>query len=155
VRFRRGGAESSPAAFCYNEERQGSSPGDPPMNLRLEQEKPNPSAENEKAWKAVFAKIEEFRKLEDDWDGEGSLAPSSEIINASIKLAERLRQTETPPHVEPSVNGTMHFEWGTREFSHDIEVVSPTLVVETHLKKGERLAKIVERPIDDVHRATA
>ena len=106
------------------------------MNLRLEQEKPNPSAENEKAWEAVFAKLEEFRKLEDDWDGDGSLAPSSEIIEASIKLAERLKQTETPPHVEPSVNGTISFEWGTKDAFREIEVVSPAMVEETTGRRG-------------------
>lgn len=125
------------------------------MNLRLEQEKPSRSDEHELGWKTVFAKLEEFRKLEDDWDGDGSLAPTAEIIDASIKLAERLKQTESPPHVEPSVNGTMHFEWGTQEFSHDIEVVSPMQVVETYLKKGERRATITERPINDVFQATA
>jgi hypothetical protein len=120
------------------------------MNMRLKSEKVPLDEAHEEGWRNVFAKLEEFRKLEDDWDGDGSLAPSPEIIEASIRLAKRLKETETPPWVEPSVNGSMHFEWRTQESSHDIEVVSTTQVVETHLIKGERRAEIVERGIDEL-----
>lgn len=119
------------------------------MNMRLKSEKTPLDEANEVGWRNVFAKLEEFRKLEDDWDGDGSLAPPPEIIEASIRLAKRLKSTEPPPHVCPSVNGTMSFEWGTAERFRDIEVVSPTMVEETNGIRGERTASIVSRPIDE------
>ena len=61
-------------------------------------------------WEAVIAVISAFRALTDDWDGDGSLAPTSDHV--------------PPDRVIAGVNGTVIFEWLVMDKIKQIEVRS-------------------------------
>jgi hypothetical protein len=122
------------------------------MNLRLEQEKPHPSAENDKAWEAVLGKLEEFRKLKDDWDGEGSPAPEGEVIDAANRLANAAGAdgtTAAPDRVLAGVNGTISFEWVSKDRFRSFEVLSKDLVESTFWEKGMDKPVISRESLED------
>ena len=120
------------------------------MNLRLEEEKPTRSAEDELGWETVFTKLEEYRKYKDDWDGEGSPAIDPQIMEGASVLAIRLKGSESPPRVVPTVNGTISLEWFTLDRFRSLEIVSSTRVVETSWIKADGNAVVVDRTLDEL-----
>ena len=80
-------------------------------------------------WDTISAETSELRDLEDDWDGQGAVAPLTGVVEAGISLAERLRVNgwPAPARVISSVNGTVIFEWHWADGGYtEVEVVSPT-----------------------------
>lgn len=78
-------------------------------------------------WDACIAELKCFRSLEEDWDGEGSLAPRPELVDGAISLAQRLQRggNGSPDRVVVSVNGTIYFEWHGPLGYYELEVYSP------------------------------
>lgn len=62
---------------------------------------------------ALESKIESFRKLEDDWDGNGSVAPSNETIDRSLVYIKKINKY--PSRIICSVNGTIILEFDINE----------------------------------------
>jgi len=79
-------------------------------------------------WTAEIDELLRIRNLEDNWDGEGSKAPSVELVDGAIMLTKSFNENglPTPDRVHASVNGTIYFEWHTPASYMEIEVVSPT-----------------------------
>lgn len=79
------------------------------------------------SWSSAFEALLQIRKLDDEWDGEGSLAPDVTLIDGAITLGLRLRAKQIPPpdHVHVSVNGTLYFEWHDSFGYVEIEMVTP------------------------------
>jgi hypothetical protein len=83
---------------------------------------------NEREWDARMAHLKAFRSLEDDWDGDGALAPGPDLADGAISLAQSLQKQgiEPPDRVIAGVNGTIYFEWYGSDGYYEIEVHSPT-----------------------------
>jgi len=79
-------------------------------------------------WSIGLQELTEIRSLEDDWDGQGALAPSSELVESAEELARELQTLRVagPSCVVPGVNGTVVFEWEFGpDLSIEIEVTEP------------------------------
>jgi hypothetical protein len=102
------------------------------------------SAHLQKAWEHLIDKLISIRFLDEDWDGEGSVAPDPNAVAGATKLALTLKTGECPPadRVTASVNGTVVFEWHTPEGYQEIEVTSPIDAELRWVAKGSRSAEV-------------
>ena len=75
-------------------------------------------------WASITAEITRMRDLADDWDGEGTKAPSPELTHEALLATECLRGTEASPpnRVYVGVNATIYFEWFTPYGYVEIEI---------------------------------
>ena len=78
-------------------------------------------------WKAVVDELLRLRGLEDDWDGEGAVAPLASIVDGAITLASWMKSEawSIPARISASVNGAVVFEWYAPVGYIEIEVLSP------------------------------
>jgi hypothetical protein len=78
-------------------------------------------------WTPLLGELLRFRNLKNDWDGEGTEAPSPGLIERAIALATDLQKNGCVPadHVCVSVNATIYFEWQSPLGYEEIEVTSP------------------------------
>lgn len=78
-------------------------------------------------WAGLIDELLRILQLEDNWDGEGAVAPSPAVVESAVRLAKTLQAKEYPPagRVIATVNGTISFEWLTPLGYCDIEVMSP------------------------------
>ena len=78
-------------------------------------------------WDHRIQDLQALSDLGDDWDGQGALAPSAELVDSAIKLAWLLRQKgdSAPGRVAPGVNGTIILEWQENGEFREIEVIRP------------------------------
>ena len=65
------------------------------------------------AWVELSAELDTYRHLADDYDGQGAVAPTSEIVDGAIELLGDCRRLGlVPPScVVAGVNGTVSLEW--------------------------------------------
>ena len=99
-------------------------------------DRPNP--EHLRRWEEVVNQLLDARKLEDDWDGQGAVAPDPALVDRAIAFALSRQQTgHAPPDFAiPTVNGTVVLEWhGFSEYV-EFEVVSPDQVVRRTAPRG-------------------
>ncbi|HET6572849.1 MAG TPA: hypothetical protein VFG68_04545 [Fimbriiglobus sp.] len=64
-------------------------------------------------WARTIDKLLAIRQLEDDWDGQGSPAPSVEVVDSALVLALLLRREgiASPSLVVQGVAGDVCFDW--------------------------------------------
>lgn len=64
-------------------------------------------------WPETIAAVERMRTLTDDWDGEGSPAPSVLTIRRAMEFCRaKVADGWRPPDlVHASVNGSIYMEW--------------------------------------------
>jgi hypothetical protein len=81
-------------------------------------------------WPKSFEELEALRGLADGWDGEGTTAPSSAIIDSARELLQELQQMRRvrilcPTAIAAGPTGSILFAWywGKRYF--EIEIVAP------------------------------
>ncbi len=98
------------------------------------------SSSDEAVWSERIADLLTIQALNDDWDGDGSVAPEKAVVDGAIRLAEILqRQTEEPPdRIVAGVNGTIFFEWHISIGYREIEVLSPTTAEDRYLPQDSR-----------------
>jgi hypothetical protein len=92
------------------------------------------------AWETCVQKIVQFQKLEDDWDGFGAKAPSHDLIESAVGLADLLHQrgTDPPQVVVPGVDGSVSFEWQDAAGLYaEIEIVRPYFAEVMVLEPGK------------------
>lgn len=89
-------------------------------------------------WRKSIDTIEQMEWIGDEWDGEGSYGPSSQIIATAIHLANHLlEKLDTPPsRVAPGVSGTIIMEWQFNGQLWQLEINSPTSVEFYHYTPG-------------------
>lgn len=92
-------------------------------------------------WDAIIKFVHSCFQLEDDWDGEHSVAPEADLILMAVRLAYQLKESSNPApaRVVPGPNGTISFEFGDDPFM-EIEVVSPS---EAEVYENGKLVQIV------------
>jgi hypothetical protein len=64
-------------------------------------------------WPKRLDELMTIRTLTDDWDGLGAKAPSTELVDSAIILADGFLRAgiEAPSRVVAGVNGTVILEW--------------------------------------------
>lgn len=89
-------------------------------------------------WRESIDTIEQMEWIGDEWDGEGSYGPSSQIIATAIRLANHLLEKKgTPPsRVAPGVSGTIVMEWQYSGQLWQLEINGPTTVEFYHFTPG-------------------
>jgi hypothetical protein len=105
---------------------------------------------DETEWQDRIAEIEAMYSLEDDWDGEGSPAPATELVAAAVWFAKDLQaNNETPPdRVVPGVDGTILFEWHTPQGYREVELETPMTAENRWIEKGSRKAVVEVIPLN-------
>jgi hypothetical protein len=91
-------------------------------------------------WEPAVRALVEFRRLGDDWDGQGARALSAELLASAIGLAYLLyeRGTEPPSRVVPGPEGSAVFEWQFPDGAYaEIEVVRPFYAEVMLLRPGQ------------------
>lgn len=98
----------------------------------------------QEAWERLIDKLISIRFLQEDWDGEGSVAPDPNAVVGATKLALTLKTQKFAPadRVTASVNGAVVFEWHTAEGYQEIEVTSPIDAELRWVAKGSRAAEV-------------
>lgn len=99
-------------------------------------------------WAEIVERLESFRGLENDWDGEGSEAPETAVVAAAIRLARILEQKQVPPaeRAVVSVNGSIYFEWRAPNKFCELEVVSPTNAEVRIVRGGRTFSDAIDIP---------
>jgi len=64
-------------------------------------------------WEQAARKVNEYRTLEDDYDGQGAKAPAPEVCDGMLELVRGLegRGASAPTCVTSGVNGSVNLEW--------------------------------------------
>ena len=76
--------------------------------------------------KQVIQKIESFRRLKQDWNGNGASPFSEKLITKALDLAKQL----TPvPNVFPTARNSIQFEWETDNIYLELEVFEDKLEI--------------------------
>lgn len=68
--------------------------------------------------------LDEIESLEDNWDGEGSLAPTAEIVDATRRIVQATSGILPRPEITPNDNGTITIEWRAQADYASLEVGS-------------------------------
>jgi hypothetical protein len=86
--------------------------------------------EIERDWGQVIRAIQELSYLRDDWDGEGSDAPSLALVQRAIQVAQFLRDLRSPiPTTAVATrSGAVLFAWEDGLAHQEIEVVTPNQI---------------------------
>lgn len=80
----------------------------------------------EAKWDNVLRSLYGLKSLQDNWDGQGSAAPSADLIQSAVELAEFLRRVSTPPTTAVATPaGTILFSWEDQSTYYEIEVMAP------------------------------
>lgn len=66
--------------------------------------------------------LDQFKTLEENWDGYGALKISEEAYNTASMFIKNLPPTITSPEISPNPNGTITLEWETNTSSAQLEV---------------------------------
>jgi hypothetical protein len=80
-----------------------------------------------RTWSDVIDELLALRGLEDDWDGQGAVAPDAALVDTALAVALDFRATTLPPadRAVAGVNGTVFFEWFSTTKYLEIEVTAP------------------------------
>jgi hypothetical protein len=96
-------------------------------------------------WSSTIDELLRIRTLKDDWDGEGTEAPHSALVDGAITLAQYLQSKGNipPDRVHAGVNATVYFEWHTPLGYREIEIVSPVEAECRFVRKGYDQTEVV------------
>ena len=103
-----------------------------PEDTRIVQADPAPSA---RPWaqaacdwlEDVARQFRAIARLPSGWDCDGASPPNPEVLDRGFSLLECLARVSTvpKPHVNPTRNGGIQFEWESTSRYFEIEVVAP------------------------------
>ena len=79
-------------------------------------------------WEPFVEEMVAFQHLGDDWDGQGALAPSFDLLASAIGLAYLLQEqgVDPPSRVVPGLEGSVILDWQDPDGSYtEVEIVRP------------------------------
>lgn len=79
-------------------------------------------------WVERIDQLLAIRQLEDDWDGQGTAAPATAVVDSALILALLLRQDGIagPNLVTQGLGGEVHFDWLTGDGKYiELQVTAP------------------------------
>lgn len=93
---------------------------------------PDPRDDRHRRWGSLIDGLLSVRTLDDDWDGQGAVAPSPNLVDAAIRLAQFFQAAGVRPadFAIPGVNGTILFEWHDPVEYVEVEMDGPGRVVQ-------------------------
>ena len=105
-------------------------------------------------WERNVEAIEQYRELADDYDGQGAIPPSAEVIESAIALARGFNESDlaVPTYCVPGANGSINLVWDFEdESSVSVEVIDPShaevILVEPGQNRSWTLNRIVEEVV--------
>lgn len=90
-------------------------------------------------WDQITDDLLGMRALQNDWDGLGAEAPSPELVDSTLRLAQSLRRSGylCPARVGAGPNGTVLLEWQLGHLYVEAEVTQPSLAEWMILELGQ------------------
>ena len=87
-------------------------------------------------WETVIDELLRMRELQDDWDGEGSIAPEKALVDdvTSYTYWRKKENELAPARVIATVNGTICLEWTINGLFIEYEFVEPDRVEVRHMR---------------------
>jgi hypothetical protein len=79
-------------------------------------------------WAGIAKDIDNMDSLEDDWDGDGAIRPSKDLIEAAAALVQRWSRdpgASVPNRVTAMPSGTISIEWESCDGRTEVEIESP------------------------------
>jgi len=79
-------------------------------------------------WRAIVAParieedLSEIEGLSNDWDGDGSLAPTQAIVDVTRRIVRSISEILPRPDITPNDNGTITIEWRSQDDYASLEV---------------------------------
>ena len=118
---------------------------------------PSPKRTNPPTWDQTDAEFERIAGLEDNWDGDGSGAPSGDLIEGARRLADELRRSgvPTPTSVLPSRSGTVVLEWALSDRDLELEVIAPDVTKKPSTLRKENAPPLWPGPPSHAPRSVA
>ncbi len=87
-------------------------------------------------WPERIDELLAIRQLEDDWDGQGTPAPMTDVVDSALILALLLRREgiAAPDAVTQGLSGGVHFDWQPPDGRYiELQVMAPnTAAVYVH-----------------------
>lgn len=96
------------------------------------------------SWAQLIDDLLAIRGLNDDWDGQGAVAPHSALVDFAIALAKHFQASRKEPadRVIAGVNGTIYFEWHDGAGYLEIEVTTPQQAEGRMIRKGSGTTEV-------------
>ena len=87
-------------------------------------------------WDSIIDELLRMRELQDDWDGEGSVAPEKSLVDdvTSYTYWRKKENELAPARVIATVNGTICLEWTINGLFIEYEFVEPDRVEVRHMR---------------------
>ena len=87
-------------------------------------------------WDSIIDELLRMRELQDDWDGEGSIAPEKALVDdvTSYTYWRKKENELAPARVIATVNGTICLEWTINGLFIEYEFVEPDRVEVRHMR---------------------
>ncbi len=85
----------------------------------------------ENKWSEIVKSIGDMRSLQNNWDGEGAIAPQKAIVDTALALIDNFRSQNgdntSPDRALPSIDGRILIEWHLENSYMEAEIVEPGL----------------------------
>jgi hypothetical protein len=91
-------------------------------------------------WEPAVEALMGFRKLGDNWDGQGARGPSADLLASAIALAYLLsdQEVDPPSRVVPGPEGSIIFEWQYLDGTYaEVEVIEPLYAEAMLIEPGQ------------------
>ena len=91
----------------------------------------SPQSSAQPTWTSIERQLLALRRLDDDWDQMGALAPEREVVDSALSFMRLLRQKEplmTPSRVVSGPGGEVVFEWQFDGDTGEAEISVPGMV---------------------------
>ena len=103
-------------------------------------------------WRRLHSDLRKIEELQDDWDGDGTPAPTPEALAIAALLLQDMEsdpQSSPPSRIVPTSNGTVCFEWHSSAEHTLLDVSSSQSIRLTRSVSGDRHADVVSLTLAD------
>jgi hypothetical protein len=103
-------------------------------------------------WRRLHSDLRKIEELQDDWDGDGTPAPSPEALATAALLLQDMEsdtQSGPPSQIVPTANGTVCFEWHSAAEHTLLDVSSSRSIRLTKIVPGARQAEVLHLTLAD------
>jgi hypothetical protein len=86
------------------------------------------SLPGESQWDQILGELSRLRRLDQDWDGQGALAPDPANVDQAVVWIHEMRHWRRalpPTHVMPGTSGEVILEWRRESFHLVAEIGTP------------------------------
>ena len=97
-------------------------------------------------WARAIDSLLSLRGYEDDWDGQGAVAPAKALVDTATAFATRvLARTSPPPDLAvPSVNGEIALEWHDEDSITEVVFSAQDAAEWRYYDRATRTSRVVD-----------